>query len=438
MQRGLYQPFTQPSTFQSGLSSCILWMMESHSVYIHIPFCRHRCAYCDFNTYAGLSHLIPDYVYALQREIQILTHSVNERFPVHTIYFGGGTPSLLPISGVAKILHTLDACFDLVPNAEISLEANPGTLSLSYLQDLRSIGINRLSLGMQSAHPRELAFLERLHLFDDILESVRWARKAGFDNLSLDLIFGLPDQPLEIWEGSLDQGLNLAPEHFSLYSLTIEKGTPMYDWANHGLISTPDPDLAAEMYELASEKLSAAGYLQYEISNWARENSNGQMRIVGSNSTFENPQSELGRACRHNLQYWRNRPYFGFGAGAHGFVGGYRLSNTLAPLTFIRRLTQSPNLRTFPHTPATVHSQPIDRQTEMNETMMMGLRLTREGVSRDAFKTRFGEDLSEFYAESVDKYVDLQLLEWGGEKKDILRLTPRGYLLGNQVFSEFV
>jgi len=406
-------------------------MMESHSVYIHIPFCRHRCAYCDFNTYAGLGYLIPDYVYALQREIQILTQSASKRFPVHTIYFGGGTPSLLPVSEVAKILHTLEACFDLAPNAEISLEANPGTLSFSYLHDLRAVGINRLSIGMQSAHPRELAFLERLHRFDDILESVKWSRKAGFDNLSLDLIYGLPEQPLEIWEDSLDQGLNLAPEHFSLYSLTIEKGTPMYDWANHGLISTPDPDLAADMYELAAEKLSTAGYVQYEISNWARENGDWLLRNADSNP-------ELEMSCRHNLQYWRNKPYFGIGAGAHGFVGGFRLSNTLAPLTYIQRLTQSPQMRTFPHTPATVHSQPIDQRTEMNETMMMGLRLTREGVSREAFKARFGEDLREIYAESVDKYVDFQLLEWGGEQEDILRLTPRGYLLGNQVFSEFI
>jgi oxygen-independent coproporphyrinogen-3 oxidase len=405
--------------------------MESHSVYIHIPFCRHRCAYCDFNTYAGLNHLIPDYVYALQREIQTLTESTRERFPVHTIYFGGGTPSLLPISGIAKILHTLESCFDLEPEAEISLEANPGTLSFSYLQDLRAIGINRLSLGMQSAHPRELAFLERQHRFDDILEAVRWSRRAGFDNLSLDLIYGLPAQPMEIWEGSLEQALNLDPEHFSLYALTLEKGTPMYDWANHGLIATPDPDLAAEMYELAAERLSIAGYEQYEISNWARGD-------VESHAPIQAPSVTPELACSHNLQYWHNQPYFGFGAGAHGFIGGFRLSNTLAPLTFIRRLTQDPNLQAFPRTPATVHAQPIDLQTEMNETMMMGLRLTREGVSRSSFSARFGEDLRVVYAETIDRFIGLRLLEWEGENGDHLRLTKRGYLLGNQVFSEFI
>jgi oxygen-independent coproporphyrinogen-3 oxidase len=385
-----------------------------------------------------LEHLIPDYVYSLQREIQILTESTRERFPVHTIYFGGGTPSLLPISGIAKILHTIDACFDLVSDAEISLEANPGTLSFSYLQDLHAVGINRLSLGMQSAHPRELVFLERLHRFDDVLEAVRWSRKVGFDNLSLDLIYGLPEQPLEVWEVSLDQGLKLAPEHFSLYALTLETGTPMQHWADRGLISYPDPDLAAEMYDRASEKLSAAGYLQYEISNWAKKNSNRRMMSAASPSLLHASTCSPELACQHNLQYWRNRPYFGFGAGAHGFVDGFRLSNTLAPLTYIQRLSLSPNLRTFPQTPTTVNAQPIDRQREMDETMMMGLRLTREGVSCSAFQERFGEDLREIYAESIRKFVELKLLEFVGNNEDVLRLTQRGYLLGNQVFSEFV
>jgi oxygen-independent coproporphyrinogen-3 oxidase len=409
--------------------------MESHSVYIHIPFCRHRCAYCDFNTYAGLDHLIPEYVIALQKEIQVLTQSAIVRFPVHTVYFGGGTPSLLPVSEIAKILHTLEACFDLALDAEISLEANPGSLSLSYLHDLHAVGVNRLSLGMQSAHPRELAFLERQHRFDDILESVRWSRQVGFDNLSLDLIFGLPEQPLEIWEESLNVGLKLAPENFSLYALTLEQGTPMHNWATRGLIPTPDPDQAAEMYELACEKLAAVGYVQYEISNWARRKLE---RGTASRSPLHSPPSTPELACQHNMQYWRNQPYFGFGAGAHGFVGGFRVSNTLAPVTYAQRLSQSKNLPSFPRTPATVSAESIDHQTEMNETMMMGLRLTQDGVSRTAFQTRFGVDMRQVYADPINKFIGLELLEWREEDEDILRLTPRGYLLSNQVFSEFI
>ena len=427
--------------------------MVAYAVYIHIPFCRHRCAYCDFNTYAGLDNLIPDYVDALQGEIQGLTESASERFPVHSVYFGGGTPSLLPAFSIAKILHTLNASFDLASNAEISLEANPGTLSSSYLQDLHSAGINRLSLGMQSAHPRELAFLERQHRFDDVLESVKWARQAGFDNLSLDLIFGLPEQPIEIWEESLTQALNLTPEHFSLYALTLEQGTPMQNWVARGLIPEPDPDLAAEMYELACEKLAAVGYVQYEISNWALTRAEGGRMKDDLHSAPRTPHiipvpfgdSALDWACRHNLQYWRNQPYLGFGAGAHGFAGGFRTANVLAPAAYIKRLSPTSNYhiaqlpnQLFPRTPATISVQPIDRKTEMGETMMMGLRLTREGVSRSAFQDRFDQDICNVFAPQIDSLINWELLEWTGSDNDILRLTPRGHLLGNRVFCEFV
>ncbi len=284
---------------------------------------------------------------------------------------------------------------------------------------------------MQSAHPLELAFLERQHRFDDVLESVKWARQTGIDNLNLDLIFGLPEQSIEIWEGTLTQALNLAPEHFSLYALTLEQGTPMHTWANRGLIPEPDPDLAAEMYELACEKLSLAGYLQYEISNWAR--AKGVHEINN-----ENLHPAPDWACRHNLQYWRNQPYFGFGAGAHGFLDGFRTSNTLSPAAYIRQSSESADRHPFPFTPATANFHPIDQQTEMGETMMMGLRLTREGVSRAGFRARFDQDIYEIFAFQIDKLMDWGLLEWANSDQDILRLTPRGRLLGNRVFSEFV
>lgn len=412
--------------------------MEAHSVYIHVPFCRHRCAYCDFNTYAGLENLIPDYVEAVQNEIQILTNSADQRFPVHTVFFGGGTPSLLSASAIAKIVHTLDDGFDFTSDAEISLEANPGTLSPTYLKDLRATGVNRLSLGMQSAHPLELAFLERQHRFHDVLESVKWARRAGFDNLSLDLIFGLPEQAIKIFERSLTQAMNLAPEHLSLYSLILELGTPMQNWAARGLISEPDPDLAAEMYELADGMLKDSGYVQYEISNWARRNDKWGKGNGDQHPLPCVPFSTLRWSCHHNLQYWRNQPYLGFGAGAHGFVGGVRTSNTLAPATYIQRLSQTAILSPFPHTPATVSAQIIDRKTEMAETMMMGLRLTFEGVSRIAFQTRFDQDIYAEFTSQIDRLITWGLLEWCGAENEILRLTPRGRLLGNRVFSEFL
>jgi oxygen-independent coproporphyrinogen-3 oxidase len=233
--------------------------------------------------------------------------------------------------------------------------------------------------------------------------------------------------------------LSLAPEHFSLYALTIEHGTPLGHWADRGLIPAPDPDLAAEMYELAGEKLSDAGYFQYEISNWAKTNSEFRMQNMDLKprifySEIENPPF----ACRHNLQYWRNWPYLGFGAGAHGFAGGVRTSNVLAPGSYIKRLDNHVRLLEFPRTPATVSVKNINLPTEMGETMMMGLRLTREGVSRAAFSARFDQDLRTIYGAQIEKLMDWGLLEWAGQENDNLRLTKRGYLLGNQVFSEFV
>lgn len=396
--------------------------MDSYSIYLHIPFCIHRCGYCDFNTYAGLDDLIPAYLDALCTEIAWGARTAGTHLPVHTIFFGGGTPSLLDPAGVAMILETLANHYDIVSPSEITMEANPGTLSLAYLQEIHRLGVNRLSLGMQSASPSELRLLERMHSYEDVISSVNWARQAGFSNLNLDLIFGLPEQALESWQHSLRLALELHPEHFSLYALTIEHGTPFGQWAERGLISMPDPDMAAEMYEWASEQMGNNGYAQYEISNWGK------------------------LPCTHNLQYWRNLPYLGFGAGAHGYAGGKRTANVLSPASYIHRmrnltehaLNNPENSPKFPATPATQDLQPIDRSTEMGETMMVGLRLVQEGVSAQAFAQRFGQDLHQVYGKEIERLVSLGLLEWSGDEKDILRLTSRGRLLGNQVFMQFI
>jgi oxygen-independent coproporphyrinogen-3 oxidase len=403
--------------------------MTPYSIYIHIPFCLKRCYYCDFNTYAGLDSLIPEYVWALQQEIQILASKQDERLPVHTLFFGGGTPSLLPIGAVHEILGTLQKIFDFESAAEISLEANPGTLSPSSLSYLYAAGVNRLSLGIQSAQPRELRLLGRQHTYQDASQALKWARQAGFDNLNLDLIFGLPEQTLAHWQSTLTQALDLDPEHFSLYALTIEPGTPMFDWASRGLISTPDPDLAADMYDWACEALESAGYIQYEISNFAKHDA----QFTIHNSSFTNPHF----ACLHNLQYWRNLPYLGIGAGAHGYDKGVRTSNVLTPESYIQRMSgiEATDELPFPHSLATLDALPIDLATEMAETMMMGLRLTREGVSDAQFQERFATSIKIVFAEEVYKLANWGLLEWIG---DVLRLTPKGRLLGNQVFMEFV
>ena len=391
-----------------------------YSIYLHIPFCRHRCGYCDFNTYAGMADLIPVFTQALCREIQLLAESAKATLPVRTIFFGGGTPSLMPFSELEQVFSFLRHYFDLLPGAEITLEANPGTVSLSYLAGLVRLGVNRLSLGMQSAIPAELRLLEREHEFAEVVQAVAWARRAGFENLNLDLIFGLPFQTLPTWQETLDNALALQPDHFSLYALTLEHDTPMQHQVEQNLLPAPDPDLAADMYEFAAERLDQAGFFQYEISNWARLNRGGGSMV-----------------CRHNLQYWRNQPYLGFGAGAHGYANAVRTANVLAPSVYVQRCLEG-DVQVFPRTPATAEAIQVERSAEIAETMMMGLRLVQEGVSNRAFQERFGQSLEEVFGEAIKRLQNLGLLEWAGSNGDILRLSPQGHLLGNQVFMEFV
>ncbi len=388
--------------------------MTEYALYLHIPFCQHRCAYCDFNTYAGQDDKIPAYVDSLIREIELV--SASKRITAKSIFFGGGTPTLLASNQLASLMDALRANFDLLPSAEISLEANPGTVSAKYLQELHSVGFNRISFGVQSAHPDDLMLLERIHDFWEVIRSVRWARQAGFKNVSLDLIFGLPEQSLQRWQETLKQTLNLHPEHLSIYALTIEEGTPFGRWADRGMIPLPDPDLSADMYEWASEFLEEKGYIQYEISNWA----------------------QAGKECRHNLQYWRDLPYLGFGAGAHGYAEGWRYSNLLGVKKYINALRAKAIVSSetrFPFSPAMINREEINIEMEMNETMMLGLRLVEEGVSAEIFQARFGLFMQDVFGDEIEKLLKLHLLEWSAGS---LRLTRRAYLVGNQVFRHFL
>jgi len=408
-------------------------MTQPYSLYIHIPFCRHRCAYCDFNTYAGQEDSIPAYVEALCHEIALTAKNAPEKLTLHTIFFGGGTPSLLSPRQFESVLKTISDNFDLT-NPETTIEANPGTVSLDGLRELRSLGINRISYGVQSANPSELRMLERAHSYFDVINAVTWARQAGFDNLNLDLIYGLPLQTLDDWSATVKLILGLAPEHLSLYALTLEHGTPFGHWSARGLMPLPDPDLAADMYEWAGEVLEDAGFLQYEISNWALDR---------RPSTVDGPSSSVlghfrppSQACTHNLQYWRGLPYLAVGAGAHGYVNGYRYSNALRIKSYIDRLDniRSSNFE-FPLTPATVNHHKQTLQDDMGEFMMTGLRLTREGVSTDIFRRRFGHELETVFGKEIADLIRLGLLERQSQR---LRLTRRGRLLGNQVFMRFV
>ena len=382
------------------------------SLYLHVPFCTSKCTYCAFNTYIHLETLIEPFVAALIEEIAI-SGRTNPGHPVGTVFFGGGTPSLLTPAQIRAILAAIETHFVLLPDVEISLEANPNDITRDYLAALRDAGINRLSIGMQSAIQSELTLYARRHDNDAVAHAVSAARLAGFDNLNLDLIYGAPLQTLESWETSLRQMLALKPDHVSLYALGLEDGTPMKTWVENGRLPSPDDDLAADMYELATTVLGEAGYEQYEISNWAKP----------------------GHACRHNLQYWVNLPYVGLGPGAHGFAGGVRYANVLSPQRYIAALQAHGDDYEFPYTPAIDTATRVDRETEISETLMMTLRLTRRGVLRAEFAERFGSDLLDLHGPTIERFAGLGLLEVDAER---VRLTERGRLLSNIVFRELV
>lgn len=401
-----------------------------YSIYIHVPFCKHRCAYCDFNTYAGQEDSIPAYVHALIQEIKFVGDRAKQK-DIHTVFFGGGTPSLLSGPQFASIMDALRATFTFAADAEISIEANPGTVSPEKLSSIRDAGINRISFGVQSTNTEELRMLEREHDFFTVIEAVSTARKAGFDNLNLDLIYGLPEQTLQTWQTTLQRIVELHPEHISAYALTLEHGTPFGRWSSKGLLPLPDADLAADMYEYAEEFLESQGYIHYEISNWAKDTK--QLSAFSIQPSL---------ACKHNLQYWHSLPYLAFGAGAHGYADGYRYSNALRIKTYIERLTK-PEARIsnieFPLSPSAVNQHKQTLKDDMSEYMLNNLRLVHAGAVDSDFRLRFGSGLLDVYPREIEELTRDGLLEKKtSENSDVFRLTKRGRLLGNQVFLRFV
>jgi oxygen-independent coproporphyrinogen-3 oxidase len=386
---------------------------------------------------------MPRYVEALCQEIEVAgQHWRLLRVP--TVYLGGGTPSLLPLELLARLIHVLRSTFRTSAHPEITMEANPGTITLAYLKGVRTLGVNRLSLGVQSAHDAELEMLGRIHSWGDAVKAVGWARQADFRNLSLDLIFGLPGQTVASWQESLEAALDLQPEHLSLYDLSVEEGTPLAKRMARQDVPPVTDDCSAAMYELAEEILARAGFFHYEISNWAR--ADDTLQAAGSTwwpgTDIPHPDPELSEevsryVCHHNLIYWRNQPWLGVGAGAHSWmtgavltkVSGQRWTNTPHPRDYIATCNSAAG-RWAPR-----HSvEEIDRRLEMGETMMLGLRLA-EGVRAKRFERRFQEALATVFGDELTELRDLGLLAWDGS---VARLTRRGRLLGNQVFMRFI
>jgi oxygen-independent coproporphyrinogen III oxidase len=389
----------------------------SLGLYIHIPFCAVRCPYCDFNTYAGLEALFAPYTAALIEDIRRGGAS-RGRPAVSTVFFGGGTPTVLPAHLLASVMAAAGDAFAILPGAEITSEANPGTTDGDRFAALAEMGVNRLSMGVQSFDDAELRWLGRIHGAGEAEAAFHAARAAGFANINLDFMFGIPGQAAATWERTLDRALALGPEHLSLYSLIVEQGTPLADRVSRGLVPEPDDDAAADLYEIAMSRLTAAGYQHYEISNWARSN---QLPA----SSFQHPAS--GFQCRHNLIYWRHEPYLGFGAGAHSFDGSRRWWNVKPVPEYIRRVQAGASPER--------EGETIDTRTAMGELMMVGLRLIDEGVEDARFAARFGVGLEAVFGNEIARLVARGLLE---RLPGRVRLTPAGRLLGNQVFAEFL
>ena len=407
-------------------------MSQSLSLYIHIPFCQRKCHYCDFNTYAGLRHLLTPYVAALKEEM-VRWSLLADGYEVETIFFGGGTPSLLTAGQVQEVLELCRQSYSVAKEPEVTLEANPGTVDQERLEGFRAAGVNRLSFGAQSFDPQELQWLGRIHSTPEIGQAVHMARGAGFTRINLDLIYGLPQQPLANWERNVQAALALEPDHLSLYALTVEEGTPLAQWVKDGSVAEPDPDMAADHYLAAAHMLSGAGFDQYEISNWARS----------------------GQECRHNLTYWRNMPYLGFGASAHSSFGGLRFSNVLLPQDYIGRLGEgSPSPLPSPRhggqafkregdlaLPAFISKlspladiYEVDAETDLSDTLILGLRL-REGIAFQRVLGRHGVDVKERFGAAIRELSEMGLLEAGDQA---MRLTPHGRLLANEVFVRFL
>lgn len=416
-------------------------------LYIHIPFCQRRCSYCDFNTYANMEDRIESYVQALCEELALRAaelrpsrsttpplHAASERSLTRadlrpTIFLGGGTPTMLSLDQMERVLAAADAIVPLA-QAEVTTEANPGTvIDASYLRGLRSLGINRISFGVQSLHDPTLRVLGRIHTSAEAIETYQQAERAGFDRINLDFIFGLPGQTQEQWQWTLDRLVEIAPEHVSLYSLIVEEGTPLHQQVTRGSITVPDDDATADMYELAMERLAAAGYVQYEISNWTKDENQERRTRNGSlpDSSLVTPHSSLPHgACHHNVAYWLNADYLGCGAGAHGHRYPQRWHDVLGINEYIRaaRTGELPIAETLQLTENDLFS----------ETMMMGLRLN-SGVSYAHFADRCGHALLDVYGTEIDDLLRLGMLE-----KDAvgIRLTARGRMLGNEVFVRFM
>lgn len=367
-------------------------------LYIHIPFCVQKCQYCDFLSGPSDQETKARYIEALLAEIQAAQDV--ETYEIVSVFIGGGTPSVLEAEAIASIMGAIQKKFYFSPEAEITIEANPGTVDLEKLKAYRRAGINRLSLGLQSTDPAELKMLGRIHTYEEFLLSYQWAREAGFHNINIDMMFAIPGQTGESWRSHLRQVAELKPEHISAYSLIIEEGTPFAERE----LDLPDEDTEYQMYEDTATLLKEYGYHQYEISNYAKE----------------------GYACRHNIGYWRRTEYLGLGLGASSLYEGRRFSNTRDMKEYLEFSGNEERTRK--------DITELSRNDQIEEFMYLGLRMT-EGISEIDFEQNFGQKLENIYGSVLKKYRETGFLEKVGTN---WRFTRKGIHVSNHILADFL
>jgi len=382
-------------------------------LYIHIPFCKQKCSYCDFCSYANKESFIKRYIQCVLKEIIEVGNNnkidfengKDDLFSVKTIYIGGGTPSLIESKYIVQIMEEIKSNFELDENAEITIEVNPGTVTLEKLEDYNKVGINRLSIGLQSTHEHLLKEIGRIHTYLDFLDTFRFAREAGFENINVDLMIGLPNQTLEEVKDSIEEIVSMEPEHISVYSLILEENTPLFKKVEEGL-ELPNEDLERKMYWAVKQTLEQNNYIHYEISNFAKQ----------------------GYESKHNLDCWNQKEYIGFGVAAHSYTNGIRYSNIENLEQYIKNYEEDKTEENL------VFHEKQDMEAMQKEYMLLGLRKI-DGVSIQEFKIKFVANPVFLYHDKLEKLVNEELVEIDG---DMIKLTNKGLDLANIVWEEFI
>ena len=372
-------------------------------LYIHVPFCVQKCNYCDFNSFKIKGNDKKEYLNAIEKEMKLYSDEFkNKQFD--SVFFGGGTPSILNIEELKRLVGSVFKNFNIKETAEVSMECNPGTINKEKLIHMKELGINRLSIGLQAIQNHHLKYIGRIHSYEEFENNYVEAKEVGFDNINIDLMYALPNHKKEEWKESLDKIISLNPSHISAYSLILEEGTKLHEMYDNEEFSLLDEDTDIEMYNYTINKLKENGYNQYEISNYSKEY----------------------KECKHNIIYWKCDNYLGLGPGASGYIGDIRYNNISDLNEYNHKISQN--------------IKPIEEETilsekdKIEEFIFMGLRMN-EGISLKVFKERFNISIEDIYKEPIEKLIDSKLLELD---KDNLKLTQKGREISNTVFIEFI